>query len=71
MEDPSPLQKLRERMALAVGENAVFDGWGRDAVESAAVKLGIDPAQARLAFPKTQAGMIDAYIEAVDRAMSS
>ena len=70
MEEPSPLQKLRERMALAVGENAVFDGWSRDAVESAAVRLGIDPAQARLAFPKTQAGMIDAYIEAVDRAMA-
>jgi ubiquinone biosynthesis protein COQ9 len=70
MDQPSPLQKIRERLALAVGENAVFDGWNRAAVESAAERLGIDPAQARVAFPKTQAGMIDAYIEAVDRAMA-
>jgi ubiquinone biosynthesis protein COQ9 len=70
MNEASPLQKIRERLALAVGENAVFDGWTKAAIESAADRLGIEPAQARLAFPKTQAGMIDAYIEAVDRAMA-
>lgn len=70
MSESSPLQKLRERMALAVGENAVFDGWTTAAVESAAARLEIDPVQARLSFPKTQAGLIDAYIEAVDRSMA-
>ena len=71
MSDASPLQNIRERLALAVGENAVFDGWTKAAIESAAGRLGIEPAQARLAFPNTQAGMIDAYIEAVDRAMAA
>ena len=58
MDGPSPLEQLRRRLALAVGENAVFDGWTAKAVDSAAGQLGIDPAQARLAMPKSQAGMI-------------
>ena len=65
----SPLEKIRSSMALAVGENAVFDGWTAKAVETAAAQLKIDPAQARLAFPKAKIEMIDAYIEAVDAAM--
>ena len=71
METPSPLEQLRRRLALAVGENAVFDGWTRKAVDSAAGQLGIDPIQARLAFPKTQAAMIDCYIREVDRALEA
>jgi ubiquinone biosynthesis protein COQ9 len=71
MESPSPLEKLRRQLALAVGENAVFDGWTRAAVDSAATQLGIDPIQARLAMPKTQAGMIDTYIREVDRALEA
>ena len=69
MDGPSPLEQLRDRIALAVGENAVFDGWTRAAVDSAAAQLKVDPAQARLAFPKDPAAMIDAYIQAVDREM--
>ena len=65
----SPLESLRARLALPVGENAVFDGWTSKAVDTAAAQLGIDPAQARLAFPKTKIDMIDAYIAAVDAAM--
>jgi ubiquinone biosynthesis protein COQ9 len=71
METPSPLEQLRRRLALAVGENAVFDGWTRKAVDAAAGQLGIDPIQARLAFPKAQAGMIDCYIQEVDRALEA
>ena len=71
MTGPSPLEQLRRKLALAVGENAVFDGWTRAAVESAAAQLGIDPVQARLAMPKTQAGMIDVYIEEVDRGLEA
>ena len=69
MDSPSPLEKLRRKLALAVGENAVFDGWTRGAVDSAARQLGVDPVQAQLAMPKTQAGMIGLYIEEVDRAL--
>ena len=71
MDTPSPLEQLRRRLALAVGENAVFDGWTRAAVDSAAGQLGIDPIQARLAMPKGQAAMIDLYIQEVDRALEA
>ena len=71
MESPSPLEQLRCRLALAVGENAVFDGWTQAAVDSAAGQLGIDPVQARLAMPKGQAAMIDLYIQEVDRALEA
>jgi ubiquinone biosynthesis protein COQ9 len=71
MQSSSPLEQLRRRLALAVGENAVFDGWTQAAVDSAATQLGIDPVQARLAMPKTQAGMIDLYILEVDRALEA
>ena len=69
MDQPSPLEELRRRLALPVGENAVFDGWTRAAVDSAADSLGIDRAQARLAMPKTPAGLVDVYIQGVDRAL--
>ncbi len=71
MTEPSPLEQLRRRLALAVGENAVFDGWARQAVDSAAGQLGVDPVQARLAMPKSQAGMIDTYIQEVDRGLEA
>jgi ubiquinone biosynthesis protein COQ9 len=71
VESISPLEQLRRRLALAVGENAVFDGWTAKAVDSAAAQLGIDPVQARLAMPKTQAGMIDVYIQEVDRGLEA
>ena len=71
MADPSPLEQLRRRLALALGENAVFDGWTSKAVDSAAQQLGIDPVQARLAMPKGQAAMIDLYIQEVDRGLEA
>ena len=71
MTDPSPLERLRRELALAVGENAVFDGWTKTAVDSAAKQLGIDPVQARLAMPKSQSAMIDLYIQEVDRALEA
>ena len=71
MEGPSPLERLRRELALAVGENAVFDGWTQPAIDAAARQLGLDPVQARLAMPKTKAGMIDVYIQEVDRALGA
>ena len=70
-EQTSPLQAIREKLALAIGENAVFDGWTPAAVDAAATRVGIDPAQARLAVPKDQAGKIDLYIQAVDRELEA
>lgn len=67
----TPLEKLRLKLALAVGENAAFDGWSGKAVESAAAQTAIDLAQARLAFPKEPAAMVDAYIKGVDAAMEA
>lgn len=69
MADLTPLQALRLRLALPVGENAVFDDWSEAAVNSAAAQAGIDPAQARLAFPKQPARMVEAWIDGVDAAM--
>ena len=69
MTEPTPLEAIRRRLALAVGEHAVFDGWTAKAVEAAAAEIGIDAAPARLAFPKDQAGMVEAYIDGVDAAM--
>jgi ubiquinone biosynthesis protein COQ9 len=69
MDEPSPLELIRRQLALAVGENAVFDGWTQGAVDAAAAQLGIDQAQARLAMPKDQAGKVQTYIHAVDRAL--
>lgn len=69
MADLTPLAALRLRLALPIGENAVFDGWTQAAVNSAAGQLGIEPAQARLAFPKDAPHMIEAWIDGVDAAM--
>jgi ubiquinone biosynthesis protein COQ9 len=71
MAEPTPLEALRRRLALKVGEHAVFDGWSQAAVDSAAAELDIDPAQARLAFPKDAPHMIEAWIEGVDAAMEA
>jgi len=68
---PTPLEAIRQKLALTVGENAVFDGWTQKAVESAAAQLDIDPAQARLAFPKDAPHMIEAWIHGVDAAMEA
>lgn len=67
----SPLQEIREKLALAVGENAVFDGWTPASVDAAAGQLGIEPSQAWLAMPKDQAGKVDLYIQAVDRELEA
>lgn len=71
MDSLSPLERLRRQLAFAVGENAVFDGWTRTAVDSAAQQLGVDPVQAHLAMPKSPAGLIDLYIQEVDRALEA
>ncbi len=70
-ETDTPLARIRRQVALAVAENAVFDGWTEKAVDSAAAQLGVDHAQARLAFPKDAPHMIEAWIDGVDAAMEA
>lgn len=70
MDSHSPLAELRGRLALAIGENAVFDGWTEAAVDSSADQLGIDRAQARLAAPRSRAGLVETYVEGVDDALA-
>ena len=67
---PSPLDAVRRQLALAVGENAAFDGWTARAVEAAALGEGIDLDIARLALPDDAIGLIDLYGEGVDRALA-
>jgi ubiquinone biosynthesis protein COQ9 len=67
MEPISPLERIRRLLALAVGENATFDGWTPTAVDAAADAHAIPREQARLALPNGAAGLIDLYIQAVDR----
>lgn len=66
----TPLQQIRDTLGLAVGENAVFDGWTSKAVEAAAARHGVDPAQARLAFGDKPIDLVEAYVGAVDAAMA-
>ena len=69
--DDTPLLRIRRQLALAVGENAVFDGWSTAAVDSAALALGVNLDVARLAFPTAPAAMIAAYVEGVDAALEA
>jgi ubiquinone biosynthesis protein COQ9 len=66
----TPLERIRQRLGAAIGENAVYDGWTPRAVESAATQAGVDPAHARLAVPKGQAAMIGLYVQSVDRRLA-
>ena len=68
--EPTPLQQIRDRLALTVGENAVFDGWTTKAVEAAAAIHDVEPAKALLAFGKDPVAMVEAYVGAVDAAMA-
>ncbi|GAA4031021.1 COQ9 family protein [Sphingomonas rosea] len=67
---PSPVAAARLQLALAIGENAAFDGWTARAVEAAALSEGIEPAVAALAVPDNAVGLIDLYGEGVDAALA-
>ncbi|WP_300973227.1 COQ9 family protein [Sphingomonas sp. LHG3406-1] len=69
-QEDSPVAAARLELALAIGENAAFDGWTAAAVEAAALSEGIDPAVAALAAPTDAAGLIDLYGEGVDAALA-
>jgi ubiquinone biosynthesis protein COQ9 len=64
------LDELRMALAPLIPANAVFDGWGDEALAMAAAELAIPAPRARLAFPGGAADMIDAWFDAIDRAMA-
>jgi len=66
----SPVAETALDLALAIGENAAFDGWTPAAIEAAAMSEGIDPALAMLATPDTAVGLIDLYGQGVDKALA-
>ena len=63
------LDELRMTLAPLVPKHAVFDGWSDAAVAAAAAELGVPADRARLAFKVGPMAMIDAWFDAVDRAM--
>jgi len=63
------LDELREALAPLIPGNAVFDGWGDKALAMAASQLGVPAERARLAFPGGPLQMVDAWFDAIDRAM--
>jgi ubiquinone biosynthesis protein COQ9 len=67
-EDPT-LDELRLALAPRVAAAAVFDGWSRAAVASAAMEAGVDPDVAAYAFRGGAMDMIAAWIAHVDAAM--
>jgi ubiquinone biosynthesis protein COQ9 len=63
------LDELRNALAPLLPGHAAFDGWSNEALAMAAAELGVPAERARLAFPGGQAQMIDAWFDAVDKAM--
>jgi ubiquinone biosynthesis protein COQ9 len=63
------LDELRMTLAPLVPKHAVFDGWSDVALAAAAAELGVPADRARLAFKEGPVQMIDAWFDAVDRAM--
>ena len=74
MESPAPadmtLDELRAALAPLLPAHAVFDGWSDKALAMAAADLGVPEGRARLCFPGGAVEMIDAWFDAIDRAMA-
>lgn len=70
MTEDSSLDALRLRIAPAIAESAVFDGWTDAAVTAAAGTEGVDPSVARFAFDGGAMAMISAWIARIDADMA-
>lgn len=64
------LEDLRRRMAPAIADAAVFDGWTAAAVEQAARAMQVDRDLAALAFRDGPMAMIAAWVAHVDARMA-
>lgn len=69
-QDAATLDELRRRLAPAIADAAVFDGWSAEAVAQAATANSIDPALAAFAFRDGAMAMITAWIAHVDASMT-
>ena len=65
------LDELRLHLAPPIADAAIFDGWSDEALAMAAQQAGIDTDVAKLAFKDGAMGMIGAWIETIDVAMSA
>lgn len=65
------LDDLRIALAPAVADAAVFDGWGEEAVKTAASAKGVAHELALYAFADGPMAMISAWIAAIDLAMAA
>jgi ubiquinone biosynthesis protein COQ9 len=63
------LDELRPHLAAALPMDAAFDGWNARALATTAVRLGVDPKVASLAFPGGAMDMIDAWFASIDDRM--
>jgi ubiquinone biosynthesis protein COQ9 len=63
------LDELRPVLAAELPADAAFDGWTPRALETTALRLGVNPAIAALAFDGDAGDMIAAWFEAVDTKM--
>lgn len=70
MTENSSLDALRLRIAPAIAESAVFDGWTDAAVTAAAGVEDVDPSVARFAFDGGAMAMISAWIARIDADMA-
>ena len=64
------IDELRLALAPLLPAHAVFDGWNDEALAMAAAEIGVPAPRARLAFPGGPPDMIDAWFDAIDRAMA-
>lgn len=71
LRDDPTLDELRAHLAGAIPAHAVFDGWTDEALRRAAEQEGVDPAEARLAFPGGAADMIEGWFAHIDAAMAA
>lgn len=65
------LDEVRLHLAPHIADAAIFDGWSEAALIAAAEAAGVDPAVARLAFKDSAMGMIGAWIDTIDAAMTT
>jgi ubiquinone biosynthesis protein COQ9 len=63
------LDELRAELAPRLAAHAAFDGWTERAIAMAAAELGVPADRARIAFPGGATEMIDAWFDALDKAM--
>jgi ubiquinone biosynthesis protein COQ9 len=64
------LTEARERLLDAALPHVVFDGWSAATLDAAVAESGVDPALARLAFPRGGVDMALAFHRRADQALA-